>query len=78
MEARYINKSMSFLEQVALALTEKGREFVPYRQSKLTHYLKDSLGGNCCTVLIANIWPEVEQIEETVRLDFNQRKYYTC
>ena len=39
---------------------------MPYRQSKLTHYLKDSLGGNCCTVVIANIWPEAEQIEETV------------
>lgn len=29
--------------------------FVPYRDSKLTRLLKDSLGGNCCTVMIANI-----------------------
>ena len=61
-----INKSLSFLEQVALALTEKSRDFIPYRQSKLTHFLKDSLGGNCCTMVLANIWVEAEQIEETV------------
>ena len=65
MEARYINKSLSFLEQVVLAL-ENSRSFVPYRQCKLTHYLKDSLGGNCCTIVVANIWPEAKHIEETV------------
>ena len=65
-EAMYINKSLSFLEQVVLALADKHRDHVPFRQSKLTHYLQDSVGGNCNTVLIANIWGERSQLEETV------------
>eukprot|EP00920_Eleutheroschizon_duboscqi_P005161 GHVT01011907.1.p1 GENE.GHVT01011907.1~~GHVT01011907.1.p1 ORF type:complete len:912 (-),score=100.07 GHVT01011907.1:2269-5004(-) len=39
---------------------------VPYRSSKLTHLLRDSLGGNSRTVLIANIWPSIDHMEETV------------
>ncbi|XP_051755216.1 kinesin-like protein KIF9 [Ctenopharyngodon idella] len=66
MEAMYINKSLSFLEQVILALADSRREHVPFRQSKLTHALKDSLGGNCNTVLVANIYGEGAQIEETL------------
>ncbi|ESO94407.1 hypothetical protein LOTGIDRAFT_227399 [Lottia gigantea] len=65
-EAMYINKSLSFLEQVIVALADKRREHVPFRQSKLTHYLKDSIGGNCKTVMIANMWGEYSQMEETV------------
>ena len=45
-EAVYINRSLSFLEQAILALGERRREHVPFRQSKLTHALKDSLGEN--------------------------------
>uniref|UniRef100_A0A8B9LQK1 Kinesin-like protein n=1 Tax=Astyanax mexicanus TaxID=7994 RepID=A0A8B9LQK1_ASTMX len=66
-EALYINRSLSFLEQAIIALTDLRREHVPFRQSKLTHSLKDSLGGNCNTVLVANIYGEAAQIEETVR-----------
>lgn len=62
----HINKSLSFLEQVVLALADKRREHVPFRQSKLTHFLKDSIGGSCYTRLIANVWGEAAQIEETV------------
>jgi kinesin family protein 6/9 len=62
----YINKSLSFLEQVVLALADKRREHFPFRQSKLTHCLKDSIGGNCNTRLIANVWAEAAQIEETI------------
>lgn len=65
-EAMHINKSLSFLEQVVLALADKRREHVPFRQSKLTHCLKDSIGGKCYTRLVANIWGEAVQIEETV------------
>ncbi|XP_030635011.1 kinesin-like protein KIF9 [Chanos chanos] len=65
-EAMYINKSLSFLEQAILALADRRREHVPFRQSKLTHALKDSLGGNCNTVLVANIYGEAAQIEETL------------
>lgn len=65
-EALYINKSLSILEQVILALSEKGRDHVPYRSSKLTHVLKDSLGGNCHTALVANVWEDPAQLEETL------------
>lgn len=64
-EAQAINKSLTFLEQVVLALSSRERDHVPYRQSKLTNMLRDSLGGNCKTVMIANIWPEALHIEET-------------
>uniref|UniRef100_A0AAR2LJ83 Kinesin-like protein n=1 Tax=Pygocentrus nattereri TaxID=42514 RepID=A0AAR2LJ83_PYGNA len=65
-EALYINRSLSFLEQAIIALADRRREHVPFRQSKLTHALKDSLGGNCNTVLVANIYGEAAQIEETL------------
>ena len=65
------------MEQVVVALTEKkGRanDHVPYRQSKLTHILKDSIGGNCKTVMLATIWPEPQFLQETLStLNFAQR-----
>ncbi|KAL0031522.1 hypothetical protein WJX77_005047 [Trebouxia sp. C0004] len=64
-EAQQINKSLSFLEQVIVALSVRGRDHIPYRSSKLTHMLKDSLGGNCKTLMVACIWGEVAQLEET-------------
>lgn len=54
-EAQHINKSLSFLEQVVLALSEKNRDYIPYRQTTLTNFLRDSLGGNCMTVMVANV-----------------------
>uniref|UniRef100_A0A7S3D191 Kinesin-like protein n=1 Tax=Palpitomonas bilix TaxID=652834 RepID=A0A7S3D191_9EUKA len=65
-EAMYINKSLSFLEQVVVALGDRHRDHIPFRQSKLTHLLKDSVGGNSNTTLIANIWPEGRHLEETI------------
>ncbi|NWR54827.1 KIF9 protein, partial [Bucorvus abyssinicus] len=65
-EATYINKSLSFLEQIVIALADPRRDHVPFRQSKLTHVLKDSLGGNCNTVLVANICGEAAHMEETL------------
>jgi kinesin family protein 6/9 len=53
-EAKYINLSLTFLEQVIIALNEKtrGNRFhIPYRNSLMTTILKDSLGGNCKTVI---------------------------
>ncbi|NXW09310.1 KIF9 protein, partial [Fregetta grallaria] len=46
-EATYINKSLSFLEQIVIALADPKRDHIPFRQSKLTHVLKDSLGKSC-------------------------------
>lgn len=45
---------------------DSNKDHVPYRQSKLTNLLKNSIGGNCKTVLIANIWPEEPYLEETI------------
>lgn len=65
-EAAYINRSLSFLEQVVVSACDKKRDHVPYRQSKLTNLLKNSIGGNCRTILVANVWPEANNIEETI------------
>lgn len=65
-EAMYINKSLTFLEQAVIALGDRRRDHVPFRQSKLTHVLKDSIGGKCNTLLISNIWGEAVHIEETL------------
>ncbi|CAG9464407.1 unnamed protein product [Pedinophyceae sp. YPF-701] len=64
-EASYINRSLSYLEQVVQALTRRDRH-VPFRQSKLTSVLKDALGGNSRTVMVANIWGEDEHLDETL------------
>ena len=42
-EASHINRSLTFLEQVVIALTQSKRDHIPSRQSKLTYLLKDSL-----------------------------------
>ncbi|KAI8807050.1 P-loop containing nucleoside triphosphate hydrolase protein [Cladochytrium replicatum] len=65
-EAMYINRSLTFLEQVIIALADKKREHIPFRQSKLTHVLRDALGGNCNTLMISNIWGSRDHIEETI------------
>lgn len=54
-EAQTINKSLSSLGNVIYALTEKKRDHIPYRDSKLTYLLQDSLGGNSKTILIATV-----------------------
>lgn len=74
-EAQFINKSLSFLEQAVIGMSDsKKNAFVQFRQCKLTHILKDSIGGNCVTVMIANIWPEARHMEETVStLRFSSR-----
>ncbi|KAM4828724.1 kinesin-like protein KIF9 [Thomomys bottae] len=65
-EATYINKSLSFLEQAIIALGDQNRDHISFRQCKLTHALKDSLGGNCNLVLVTNIYGEAAQLEETL------------
>jgi len=62
----YINKSLSYLEQTVAAMAEKFRTHVPFRQTKLTHALKDSLGGKCPTVLICNVYPDEDYLDETI------------
>ena len=67
-EGANINRSLLALGNCINALGEKGNKgnFVPYRDSKLTRLLKDSLGGNCRTVMIANISAAESSFEETL------------
>lgn len=67
-EGAKINTSLLALANCINALGDKQKKgsFVPYRDSKLTRLLKDSLGGNCKTVMIATISPASAQYEETV------------
>ncbi|KAL0222378.1 hypothetical protein RCL1_002232 [Eukaryota sp. TZLM3-RCL] len=55
-EATNINLSLFYLEQVIMALSDKNkRNHIPYRNSLLTSVLRDSLGGNCRTTMIATL-----------------------
>ena len=66
-EGANINRSLLALGNCINALGEKSKgNFVPYRDSKLTRLLKDSLGGNCRTVMIANISSAESSFEETL------------
>mmetsp|Transcript_7327 Transcript_7327/g.12302 ORF Transcript_7327/g.12302 Transcript_7327/m.12302 type:complete len:883 (-) Transcript_7327:214-2862(-) len=65
-EAKTINKSLSALGQVINALTDEKATHVPYRDSKLTRILQDSLGGNAKTSLIVACSPSSYNGTETV------------
>ncbi|XP_055966508.1 kinesin-like protein KIF14 [Sorex fumeus] len=64
-----INRSLLTLGKVISALSEQAnrkRVFIPYRESVLTWLLKESLGGNSKTAMIATISPAASNIEETL------------
>ena len=63
-EGANINRSLLALSNCINALVE-GKKHIPYRNSKLTQLLKDSLGGSCNTVMIANISPSNLTFGET-------------
>ncbi|NWW82740.1 KIF6 protein, partial [Climacteris rufus] len=65
-EAKYINLSLHYLEQVIIALAEKNRSHIPYRNSMMTSVLRDSLGGNCMTTMIATLAMDKRNIDESV------------
>lgn len=64
-EGAMINRSLLALANCITALTRKGA-YVNYRDSKLTRMLKDSLSGNCYTVMAAHVSPSIAAFEETV------------
>ncbi|XAR63874.1 Plus-end-directed kinesin ATPase [Bertholletia excelsa] len=64
LEGANINRSLLALSSCINALVE-GKKHIPYRNSKLTQLLKDSLGGSCNTVMIANISPSTLSFGET-------------
>lgn len=65
-ETKSINRSLSELSNVILALVQKN-EHVPYRNSKLTHLLMPSLGGNSKTLMFVNVSPFQEHFIESVK-----------
>ena len=72
-EAKMINKSLTALGLVITKLT-KGEDHIPYRDSKLTRVLTESLGGNAKTSLIIACSPAVYNESETMgTLDFGKR-----
>ncbi|XP_059927516.1 kinesin-like protein KIF13B isoform X3 [Gadus macrocephalus] len=70
-EGSNINKSLTTLGLVISALAEQGAgknktKFVPYRDSVLTWLLKDSLGGNSRTAMVATVSPSADNYDETL------------
>ncbi|GMT19509.1 hypothetical protein PFISCL1PPCAC_10806 [Pristionchus fissidentatus] len=65
-EAAKINLSLSTLGNVISALVDNKSTHVPYRNSKLTRLLQDSLGGNSKTVMIANVGPASYNYDESL------------
>lgn len=66
-EAGNINKSLTTLGMVINALaSEKVRNHIPYRDSKLTCILRDSLGGNSKTYIIATLSNNILSFQETL------------
>jgi len=65
-EAKKINKSLSSLGNVINALTDGKSTHIPYRDSKLTRILQESLGGNSRTTLIINCSPSSYNDQETM------------
>lgn len=75
-EGAKINQSLLALANCINALGDKTKkgQFVPYRDSKLTRMLKDSLGGNCKTIMLVTISPTSNYFEETINtLKYAQR-----
>ena len=66
-ESKKINQSLSCLGNVIAALTDqKPRQHIPYRDSKLTRLLEDSLGGNCKTTMMAMVSPSSDAFGESL------------
>jgi hypothetical protein len=65
-ETGAINKSLSTLGAVIHALAAGKRTHVPYRESALTYLLKDGLGGNARTVMLATVSPVLADMNETL------------
>ncbi|KAF5191967.1 Kinesin-like protein kin-14f [Thalictrum thalictroides] len=72
-EAQHINRSLSALGDVISSLAQKNKH-IPYRNSKLTQVLQDSLGGQAKTLMFVHINPEVSSFGETIStLKFAER-----
>ena len=65
-ERKNINQSLLTLGRVISTLrSNNSKERIPYRDSKLTRLLQESLGGRCKTLIIATLSPSVMAVEES-------------
>lgn len=65
-DCAYVNQSISYLQQLVVSIVSKDTKHLPFRRSKLTYLLRDAIGGNCRTSVIANVWPEKQNNRETI------------
>jgi kinesin family protein 6/9 len=69
-ESKYINLSLHYLERCIVALQERGKgkkeTYIPYRNNMMTSVLRDSLGGNCKTSMIATVNPNMDHVDESM------------
>nr|CAG4638948.1 EOG090X014G [Daphnia magna] len=73
-EAKNINKSLSALGNVISALADGNKSHIPYRDSKLTRILQESLGGNARTTIVTCCSPaSFNEAETKTTLDFGRR-----
>lgn len=65
-ETGSINKSLFLLSNVVSKLADGDVQHIPYRDSKLTRLLENSLGGNSCTLIVCCTSPALVNFHETV------------
>ncbi|KAK2582474.1 hypothetical protein KPH14_004780 [Odynerus spinipes] len=65
-EAKHINLSLHYLEQVIVCLSQDNSTHIPYRNCLLTAILRDSLGGNCVTTMLATLSVSSMNLQETI------------
>ncbi|KAJ4452882.1 putative Kinesin protein [Paratrimastix pyriformis] len=65
-ELTAINQSLSALGNCIAALTQPGRSHIPFRDSKLTRLLQDSLGGNTKTTFVVTLSPSIMSFDESL------------
>ena len=73
-EAISTNTSLSVLNSCIRSLTDKSATYIPYRHSRLTWLLQDTLGGTAKTVVLGTISPSASEYSETL-LTLNYTKY---
>ncbi|XP_061480894.1 kinesin-like protein KIF6 isoform X8 [Rhineura floridana] len=62
----FLGDTNRMIAEVIIALSEKNRSHIPYRNSMMTSVLRDSLGGNCMTTMIATLSIEKRNIDESI------------
>lgn len=67
-EAKHINLSLHYLEQVIKALSQTNRQHIPFRNSMMTYMLRDSLSGNSLTAMLTTLSTSLDNIEVYILL----------